>query len=71
MIATASLHILQRVFALPALGINYYHESKTSLPKRWIISDLIWNGMFLLKEKAPSPIFVTLLGILIQVSDLQ
>lgn len=47
MIAAAFLHILQRVFALSALGINYYHESKTSLPKRWIISDLIWNGMFL------------------------
>ena len=27
MIATAFLHILQRVFALPTLGINYYHES--------------------------------------------
>lgn len=35
MIATAFLHILQRVFALPALGINYYHESKASLPKRF------------------------------------
>lgn len=47
MIATAFLHILQCVFALSALGINYYHESKTSLPKRWIISDLIWDGMLL------------------------
>lgn len=47
MIATASLHILQRVFALPALGINYYHESKTSLPKRWIMSDLISDGILL------------------------
>lgn len=41
MIATAFLHILQRVFALPTLGINYYHESKASLPKRWIISKII------------------------------
>ena len=45
MIAAAFLHILQRVFALSALGINYYHESKTSLPKRWIISDLISVGI--------------------------
>ncbi len=34
MIATAFLHILQCAFALSALGINYYHESKASLPKR-------------------------------------
>ena len=45
MIAAAFLHILLRVFALPALGINYYHESKTSLPKRWIISDFISVGI--------------------------
>lgn len=45
MIAAAFLHILQRVFALSALGIYYYHESKTSLPKRWIISDLISVGI--------------------------
>lgn len=44
MIATAFLHILQRVFALPTLGINYYHESKASLPKRFLISDLILDG---------------------------
>lgn len=46
MIATAFLHILQCAFALPALGINYYHESKTSLPKRFLISDLILDGSF-------------------------
>ena len=44
MIATAFLHILQCAFALPALGINYYHESKASLPKRFLISDLILDG---------------------------
>ena len=27
MIEATFLHILQRAFALPALGINYYHES--------------------------------------------
>ena len=47
MIATASLHILQCVFALPALGIYYYHYSKTFLPKRFLISDLILGRMFL------------------------
>ena len=26
MIAAAFLHILQRVFALPALGFDYYHN---------------------------------------------
>lgn len=45
MIATASLHILQRVFALSAPGFYYNHESKTSLPKRWIISDFISVGI--------------------------
>ena len=69
MIATAFLHILQCVFALSALGINYYHESKTSLPKRWIISDLIWNGMFLHPLKAQFPIVVTLFGIFMFVRD--
>ena len=69
MIATASLHILQCVFALPALGINYYHESKTSLPKRWIISDLIWDRMLLHLPKAPLSIVVTLLGIMMLTSD--
>lgn len=44
MIEATFLHILQRIFALPALGINYYHESNTSLPKRWIMSDLILAG---------------------------
>lgn len=39
--AAGSLHVLQRVFALSALGINYYHESKTSLPKRWMMSKII------------------------------
>jgi hypothetical protein len=33
--AAGSLHVLQCAFALPALGINYYHESKASLPKRF------------------------------------
>lgn len=68
-IATAFLHILQRVFALSALGINYYHESKTFLPKRWIISDLIWDGMLLHPPKAPLLIVVTLLGIMMLTSD--
>ena len=47
MIATAFLHILQCVFALSALGINNGHDSKTSLPKRLMISDLILDGMLL------------------------
>ena len=47
MIATASLHILQRVFALSAPGFYYNHDSNTSSPKRWIISDLIWDRMLL------------------------
>ena len=47
MIAAAFLHILQCVFALPALGINNGHDSKTSLPKRFLISDLILGRMFL------------------------
>lgn len=46
MIEATFLHILQRAFALPALGINYYHESKTFLPKRFLISDLILDGSF-------------------------
>ena len=46
MIATAFLHILQCAFALPALGINYYHYSKTFSPKRFLISDLILDGSF-------------------------
>ena len=71
MIATAFLHILQCAFALSALGINYYHESKTSLPKRWIISDLIWGGMLLHPPKAPLSIVVTLLGIIMLTRDPQ
>ena len=69
--AAGSLHVLQCVFALSALGINYYHESKASLPKRWIISDLIWDGMLLHPPKAPLSIVVTLFGIFMLVSDLQ
>ena len=45
MIAAAFLHILQCAFALSAIGIYYYHYSKTFLPKRWIISDLISVGI--------------------------
>ena len=71
MIATASLHILQCVFALPALGINYYHESKTSLPKRWIISDLISVGILSQSTKAPFSIVVTLFGIFMLVREWQ
>lgn len=70
MIATAFLYILQCAFALPALGINYYHESKTSLPKRFLISDLILDGSFSQYLKALFPISVTLFGIFILVSDL-
>lgn len=70
MIAMAFLHILQCAFALPALGINYYHESKTSLPKRFLISDLILDGSFSHYLKALFPISVTLFGIFILVSDL-
>ena len=47
MIAAAFLHILQCAFALSALGIYYYHYSKTFLPKRFLISDLILGRMFL------------------------
>lgn len=66
--ATAFLHILQRVFALPALGFDNYHESNTFSPKRFIISDLILDGR-LQYLKALYPIFVTLSGIFILVSD--
>ena len=45
MIAAAFLHILQCVFALPALGIYHYHYSKTFSPKRWIMSYLISVGI--------------------------
>lgn len=45
-IATAFLHILQRIFALPALGFYHYHYSKTFSPKRFMISDLILDGSF-------------------------
>lgn len=69
--AAGSLHVLQCAFALSTLGINYYHESKTSLPKRWIISDLIWDGMLLHPPKAPLSIVVTLLGIIMLTRDPQ
>ena len=71
MIAAAFLHILQRVFALPALGFNNNHDSKTFSPKRWIISDLIWDGMLLHPPKAPLSIVVTLFGIFMLVRDSQ
>ena len=45
--AAGSLHVLQCVFALSALGFYYYHYSKTFLPKRFLISDLILGRMFL------------------------
>jgi len=70
MIEATFLHILQRAFALPALGINYYHESKTFLPKRFLISDLILDGSFSQYLKALFPISVTLFGIFILVNDL-
>ena len=38
---------LQYVFALPALGFYCYHYLKTFSPKRWIMSDLIWDEMLL------------------------
>ena len=63
MIAAAFLHILQCAFALSALGIYYYHYSKTFLPKRFLISDLILDGMLLQFPKAPLSIVVTLSGI--------
>ena len=69
MIATASLHILQRVFALSAPGFYYNHDSNTSSPKRWIISDLIWDRMLLHRQKAPLSIVVTLLEIIMLTSD--
>lgn len=68
-IATAFLHILQRVFALSAPGFYYNHDSNTSSPKRWIISDLIWDRMLLHPPKAPLSIVVTLLGIMMLTSD--
>lgn len=67
--AAGSLHVLQCTFALSALGINYYQESKASLPKRFMISDLVLDGRFLALSKAQFPIAVTLFGILILVSD--
>ena len=69
--ATGSLHVLQCSFALPALGIKNDHDSKTFSPKRLMMSDLILDGRFLQNSKALSPIFVTLFGILILVSELQ
>ena len=42
--AAGSLHVLQCSFALSAPGSNFYHESKTSLPKRFMISDLVLDG---------------------------
>ena len=71
MIAAAFLHILQCAFALSALGINYYHNLKTSSPKRWMMSDLILAGRLSHLQKALFPIFVTLSGILMLVSELQ
>ena len=71
MIAAAFLHILQRVFALPTLGFYYYHNLKTSSPKRWMMSDLILAGRLSHLQKALFPIFVTLSGILMLVSELQ
>lgn len=71
MIATAFLHILQRIFALSALGFYHYHYSKTFSPKRCIISDLIWDGMLLHPPKAPLSIVVTLLGIIMLTRDPQ
>ena len=71
MIATASLHILQRVFALSALGFYHYHYSKTFSPKRWMMSDLILNGRLSHIPKTLYSIFVTVLGILMLVSELQ
>ena len=68
-IATAFLHIIQRVFALSAPGFYYNHDSNTSSPKRWIISDLIWDRMLLHPPKAPLSIVVTLLGIMMLTSD--
>ena len=50
MIAAAFLHILQCAFALSALGFYYYHYSKTFLPKRFLISDLILGRMFLQRK---------------------
>ena len=41
-----SLHVLQCAFALSALGFYHYHYSKTFLPKRFLISDLILDGSF-------------------------
>ena len=69
--AAGSLHVLQCAFALSALGFYYYHYSKTFLPKRFLISDLILGRMFLHPLKAQFPIVVTLSGILILVSDSQ
>lgn len=71
MIAAAFLHILQRIFALSALGFYHYHYSKTFSPKRCIISDLIWDGMLLHPPKAPLSIVVTLLGIIMLTRDPQ
>lgn len=71
MIATAFLHILQCVFALSALGINNGHDSKTSLPKRLMMSDLILDGMLLHSEKTLSPIVFIFFETLTLVSDLQ
>lgn len=68
-IATAFLHILQRIFALPALGFYYYNYSKTFSPKRFMILDWILDGRLSHLQKALFPIFVTLSGMLILVSE--
>lgn len=70
MIEATFLHILQRAFALPALGFYYHHDLKTSSPKRLMMSDLILDGRLSHLQKALFPIFVTLSGILILVSEL-
>ena len=71
MIAAAFLHILQSVFALSAPGFYYNHDSNTSSPKRWIISNLIWDRMLLHLPKAPLSIVVTLFVIMMLTSDPQ
>lgn len=67
--AASSLHVLQCAFALSTLGFYYYHDSKTFSPKRFMILDWILDGRLSHLQKALFPIFVTLSGMLILVSE--
>lgn len=47
MIAALFCMFFSVFFAIYMLRFINYRDSKTSFPKRWIISDLIWEGSLL------------------------